>query len=122
MLYKRCFSQPYLRCLNLDKTIYVLRDVHEGAYENHSRARSLAYKMIHARYYWSSIKADAKAYGKACDKCQRYSNIPRQPSEYLTPMVAPWPFAQWELDILGPFPIGTRQMKVLIVRIDYFAK
>ena len=37
-------------------------------------------------------------------------------------MVAPWPFAQWGLDIHGPFPMGTRQMKFLIVGIDYFTK
>ena len=36
-------------------------------------------------------------------------------------MVAPWPFAQWE-HILGPFPIGTRQLKFLVVRINYFTK
>ena len=37
-------------------------------------------------------------------------------------MTALWPFAQWGLDILGPFPIGTRQMKFLVVGIDYFTK
>ena len=37
-------------------------------------------------------------------------------------MMAPWPFSQWSLDILGPFPIGTRQMKFLVVGIDYFTK
>ena len=37
-------------------------------------------------------------------------------------MVAPWPFAQWGLDILGPFPIGARQMKFLVVGIDYYTK
>ena len=68
------------------------------------------------------MKADAKAYVKACDKCQRYSNIPRQSSEYLIPIVAPWPFAQWGLDILGPYLMGMRQMKFLVVRIDYFTK
>ena len=68
------------------------------------------------------MQADAKAYIKVCDQCQRFSNVPRQPSEYLTPMVAPWPFAQWGLDILGPFPLGTRQMKFLVVGIDYFTK
>ena len=36
-------------------------------------------------------------------------------------MVAPWPFAQWE-HILGPFTIGTRQLKFLVVRINYFTK
>jgi len=37
-------------------------------------------------------------------------------------MMALWPFAQWGLDILGHFPIGTRQMKFLVVGIDYFTK
>ena len=37
-------------------------------------------------------------------------------------MMAPWPFAQWGLDILGPFPFRTRQMKFLVVGIDYFTK
>ena len=108
VLYKRGFSQPYLRCLSPDEANYVLREVHEGACGNHSRARSLIHKVVRAGYYWPTIQADAKAYVKVCDQCQRFSNIPRQPSEYLTPMMAPWPFAQRGLDILGPFPIGTR--------------
>ena len=33
-----------------------------------------------------------------------------------------WPFAQWGLDIIGPFPIAVRQLKFLIVGIDYFTK
>ena len=37
-------------------------------------------------------------------------------------MMAPWSFAQWELDIMGPFPIAMRQLKFLIVGIDYFTK
>ena len=93
-LYKRGFSQPYLRCLSPDEVNYVLREVYEGACGNHSGTRSLIHKVIHARYYWPTIQADAKAYVKVCDQYQQFSNIPRQPSEYLTPMMAPWPFAQ----------------------------
>ena len=37
-------------------------------------------------------------------------------------MIALWPFAQWGLDIMGPFPIAMRQLKFLIVGIDYFTK
>ena len=92
-LYKRGFSQPYLRCLSPDDANYVLREVYEGACRNHSAARSLIHKVVHAGYYWPSIQADAKAYVKVCDQCQWFSNIPKQPSEYLIPMMAPWPFA-----------------------------
>ena len=65
---------------------------------------------------------DAQAYVKACDKCQRCINFIRQPFEELTPITAPWLFAHWGLDILGPFPTTTRQLKFLVVRIDYFTK
>ena len=37
-------------------------------------------------------------------------------------MTAPWPFAQWGLDIMGPFPTALRQLKFLVVGINYFAK
>ena len=37
-------------------------------------------------------------------------------------MMAPWPFAQWGLDIIGLFPIAMRQLKFLMVSIDYFTK
>ena len=37
-------------------------------------------------------------------------------------MIAPWPFAQWGLDIMGHFPIAIRQLKFLVVGIDYFNK
>ena len=37
-------------------------------------------------------------------------------------MTTPWPFAQWGLDIMGPFPTALRQQKFLVVGIDYFTK
>ena len=94
VLYKWGFSQPYLRCLTPNESNYVLREIHEGACGNHSGAKALVHKVVHAGYYWPIIQADAKAYIKVCDQCQRFSNILRQPLEYLTPMMAPWPFAQ----------------------------
>ena len=110
VLYKRDFSQPYLRCLTPNEANYVLREVHEGAYGNHSGAKALVHKVVRAGYYWLTILADAKAYLKVCDQCQHFGNVPRRPSKYLIPMMAPRPFVQWELDILDPFPIGTRQI------------
>ena len=56
LLNKRCFSQPYLRCLTPDEFHYILRDVHEGAHGNHSRAKSLIHKIVHAGYYWPSMQ------------------------------------------------------------------
>ena len=68
------------------------------------------------------MQKDAEAYVKTWDKCQRFSNIIRQPTEELTLITAPWLFAQWGLDIMGPFPTAVRQQKFLVVGIDYFTK
>ena len=70
VLYKRGFSQPYLRCLALDEANYVFEEVHDGVCGNHSRARSLVHKVVRARYYWPTIQADAKAYVKVYSQCQ----------------------------------------------------
>ena len=68
------------------------------------------------------MQKDAQTYVKFCDKCQRFNNVIRQLIEELTLIIALWPFAQWGLDIIGPFPITMRQLKFLIVSIDYFTK
>ena len=55
VLYKRGFSQPYLRCLAPDEANYVLREVYEGACGKYSGAKSLFYKVVRAGYYWPTI-------------------------------------------------------------------
>ncbi|XP_065620259.1 uncharacterized protein LOC136063576 [Quercus suber] len=122
VLYKRGFSRPYLRCLGHEEADYVMREVYEGICGNHSGARSLVHKLIRAGYYWPTMQKDAQTYVKICDKCQRFGNLIRQPTKELTPMTAPWPFAQWGLDIMGPLPTAARQLKFLVVGIDYFTK
>ena len=55
VLYKRGFSQPYLRCLAPDEANYVLKEVHKEACGNHSGARSLIHKAVHVGYYWPNM-------------------------------------------------------------------
>ena len=81
VLYKKDFSQPYLRCLNSEEADYVIREVHEGICGNHSGSRSLVHKLIRVGYYWPTMQKDAQTYVKACDKSQRFSNIIKQPTE-----------------------------------------
>ena len=59
---------------------------------------------------------------KRCDKCQRFGNVQRLPTERLTTIASPWPFAQWGIDIVGSLPQGKGQVKFLLVVIDYYTK
>ncbi|XP_030922855.1 uncharacterized protein K02A2.6-like [Quercus lobata] len=40
----------------------------------------------------------------------------------LNPLSSPWPFAQWGLDIIGPFPKAAGNKRYLLVGMDYFTK
>ncbi|XP_022150862.1 uncharacterized protein LOC111018909 [Momordica charantia] len=44
MLYRRGFSLPLLKCVTPEEGHYILREIHEGVYGNHSSARSLSAK------------------------------------------------------------------------------
>ena len=46
VLYKKGFSQLYLRCLGPEEADYVMREVHVGICGNHLGARSLINKLI----------------------------------------------------------------------------
>ena len=58
---------------------------------------------------------------KVC-QCQRYAPNIHQSGGVLNPLSNPWPFAQWGLDIVGPFPRAIRNRRWLLVGTDYFTK
>ncbi|RVW62616.1 hypothetical protein CK203_059538 [Vitis vinifera] len=117
----RSFTGPYLRCLGHSEAQYVLAELHEGICGNHSGGRSLAHRAHSQGYYWPTMKKDAAAYVKRCDKCQRYAPIPHMPSATLKSVSGPWPFAVGH-GYSGTLPAAPAQKKFLLVATDYFSK
>ena len=71
-LYKRGFSQPYLRSVEEEEAKYVLEEVHGGVCDNHLGAKSLVIKIMRVDYFWPTMQQDAVDFVKRCDNCQRY--------------------------------------------------
>ncbi|CAL9022213.1 unnamed protein product, partial [Prunus brigantina] len=122
ILYKHDYTTPYLKCITTDQGDYVLWEIHGGVCGDHSGSRSLAHKAFRQGYYWPTMHQDVNTIVKKCNKCQRFGNIPHIPVEPLTPIVGPWPFAQWGLDLIGTMPQGKGQVKYDVVAVDYFTK
>lgn len=59
---------------------------------------------------------------KRCDICQWFRRAINAHAIAQTSISAPWPFSQWGIDILEPFPRTTSQRKYVIVAIEYFSK
>ena len=68
------------------------------------------------------MQREALDYVKKCDQCQRFALSIHQPGGVLNPVSSPWPFTQWGLDIVGPFPKAAGNKTYLLVGTDYFTK
>lgn len=121
-LYKRGFSNPLLKCVTIDQGLYVMREIHEGVYGNHSGKRSLLHKIVWQGYYWPSMAKDAEQYVRRCDACQRFSPLIHQPVEELNSVLSPWPFAKWGIDLIGLLPLGKYRIKLAVIAINYYTK
>ncbi|URD93608.1 Retrotransposon protein [Musa troglodytarum] len=72
-----------------------------------------------SKYYARAIT------GPRCTETPRLlcgARAPQLPAVPLTSMDCAWPFAQWGMDLLGPFPPASGQRRYIIVGIDYFTK
>uniref|UniRef100_A0A2N9FSE9 RNase H type-1 domain-containing protein n=1 Tax=Fagus sylvatica TaxID=28930 RepID=A0A2N9FSE9_FAGSY len=114
-LYRRSFSGPYLLCVHPDVIEDLLYEIHEGICGSHTGGRSLAHRALTQGYWWPYMQKDAVDYVRKCDKCQRFSHSLHQPAGELQPLVSPWPFAQWGMDLVGPLPKATVHRHILRV-------
>ena len=73
-------------------------------------------------FWWPQMQKDAAEYVRRCEQCQKHVPLIHQPAGRLNPVSSPWPFAQWGLDILGPFPRATGNRRFVLVAVDYFTK
>ena len=121
-LYRRSFLGPYLLCVHPDIMQDLLYEIHEGICGSHKGGRSLAHWILTQGYWWSYMQKDVVMYIKKCDNCQRFSPSIRQPTGELNPLVSPWPFAQWGMDLVGPLPRAIGNQRWLIIATDYFMK
>ncbi|KAL0420631.1 UNVERIFIED_CONTAM: Ribonuclease HI [Sesamum latifolium] len=119
---QKSYMHPLLRCVSQPEGVHLLREIHSGCCGSHIGAWMLADKALRVGYFWPTMKQDAKQLVSKCDKFQKHASLIHRPAETLTTMLSPCPFAQWGIDIVGPFPLAPGQKKFLLVAIDYFTK
>ena len=119
---KRSFSGLYLLCIHPAASELLLEELYEGICGSHIGGRSLSHQALTQGYWWLSMEKEAQEYVKKCDQCQRFAPNIHQPGGVLNPLSSPWPFAKWDLDIVGLFPKDAGNKRYLLVGTDYFTK
>jgi len=122
ILFRHGFTHPILTCVSGNECTRIMAELHEGICRSHVGGRSLASKVVRAGFYWPTVREDCVRHAQRCKQCQRHADWHKAPPEELRSIYSPWPFHTWGIDILGPFPLAIRQIKYLIIAIEYFTK
>jgi hypothetical protein len=67
VLYRRGYTEPLLKCLTNSEVEYVLKEIHEGVFGNHSGSQMLAHKAV-ARLPKIQLNENSEHIGKAPTK------------------------------------------------------
>ena len=53
----------------------------------------------------------------------KFGNIQRAPASAMNPIIKPWPFRGWAIDLIGQiYPPSSKGHKFILVATDYFTK
>ncbi|GKB73558.1 reverse transcriptase domain-containing protein [Tanacetum coccineum] len=118
ILFKKGYLVPMLRCVGPLQANYVIREIHIGSCGMHVGPQAVVRKVVRQGYYWLTMHEDAKKEVEKCDSCQIHALVPRLPKTLMMSIMAPWPFYQWGMDILGPLPPARGGAKFVIMAID----
>nr|CAE76019.1 B1292H11.5 [Oryza sativa Japonica Group] len=98
-------------------------EVHEGICGTHQSAHKMKWLLRRAGYFWLTMLEDCFRYYKGCQDCQKFGAIQRAPASAMNPIIKPWPFRGWGIDMIGMInPPSSKGHKFILVTTDYFTK
>jgi len=102
-LYYRTIDGVLLKCLGDDEAKSLMGEIHEGVCGAHQSAFKMKWMIRRNEYYWSTILEDCFKYFKGCQGCQKFGNVQRAPASTMNPIIKPWPFRGWAIDLIIRF-------------------
>jgi len=122
-LYYRTIDGVLLKCLSDDEAKSLMGEIHEGVCGAHQSAFKMKWMIRRNWYYWPTILEDCFKYFKGCQGCQKFGNIQRAPASAMNPIIKPWPFRGWAIDLIGQiYPPSSKGHKFILVATNYFTK
>ena len=90
-------------------------EIHEGVCGAHQSVFKMKWMIRKNGYYWPTILEDCFKYFKGCQECQRFGNIQRAPASAMNPVIKPWPFRGWAIDLISQiYPPSSKGHKFIV--------
>ncbi|XP_044374694.1 uncharacterized protein, partial [Triticum aestivum] len=94
-LVRRSVTGVFQRCVEPEKGMAILRDIHQGKCGPHAASRSLVARAFRHSFFCPAALDDAKMFVQKCKGCQKFSTKQHQPASALKTIPITWPFAVW---------------------------
>jgi hypothetical protein len=121
-LYKCRPTGILMRCILRDQGRELLQEIHAGTCGHHAGPRTLVGKAFRQGFYWPTVVTDLKNIVRHCEGCQFYTRQTHLPAQALQTIPITWPFAVWNLDMVGCLRQVLRGFTHLLVAVDKFSK
>jgi ribonuclease HI len=122
-LYYKSLDGVFLQCLGQEEAKKMMSEMHDGLCGAHQSAYPMKWVIRHTRCYWPTMLEDCFEFYKGCQDCQKFGNIQRVPASTLNPIIKPWPFRGWGIDLMGQInPPSSKRHKFVLLATDYFTK
>jgi hypothetical protein len=90
-----------LKYLGEEEAKTLMGEIHEGDCGAHQSAFKMKWMTRNNNYYWPMILEDCFKYYKGCQECQKFGSVQRVPASAMNPIIKPWPFRGWAIDLIG---------------------
>jgi hypothetical protein len=122
-LFYKSLDGVLLQCLGQEEAKKMMSEVHDGLCGAHQSAYQMKWVIRHTGCYWPTMLEDCFEYYKGCQYCQKFGNIQRVPVSALNPIIKPWPFRGWGIDLIGQInPPSIKGHKFVLLTTDYITK
>jgi hypothetical protein len=121
-LYKRGVAGILMWCVPRDQGRELLQEIHAGTCNHYASPRTLVENAFRQGFYWSTAVAVSKDIVRRCEGCQFYARQTHLPAQALQMIPITWPFAVWNLDMVGPLRQAPGGFTHLLVAVDKFSK
>ncbi|KAK1646488.1 hypothetical protein QYE76_064293 [Lolium multiflorum] len=123
MVQFRTLEGLLLKCLGPAESNRLLHEVHEGACGTHQSAHKMKWLIRRSGFYWPTMLEDCFQYYKGCQACQKFGSIQMVPASAMNPIIKPWPFRGWGMDMIGEIhPSSSKGHRWVLAITDYFTK
>ncbi|CAL8086815.1 unnamed protein product [Prunus armeniaca] len=122
-LVRKSKNEVLLRCLGKKECMKVMGETHEGIYGAYQGGRKMCWLIRRYGYFWPTMMKDCIEYSKGCKAFQRHGPIQQAPLVPMNPIVKPWPFKGWAMDLIGKiYPASSKKHCFIIIATYYFTK